>query len=233
VNGLAASGLLCKCYGLLLSGWPADPELGRGAIIFLTLFSYEKSIRSREKVGAVPFTSKCLENECICQEVDDGSTDDNGDLKLDQDLENACVELVRLSFIGEAFCIKMKWQAEHLLQQLPETATAEERATAIVKGGINMTSIFYNIGPSCLSKWRRIFASSSRKENWKDGVEIAESFFSPSIVAIGIKWFWLKWYDIFLKLGEDFFHKILISLDIDSLIMLWKEADHMKKKKTK
>jgi hypothetical protein len=62
-------------------------------------------------------------------------------------------------------------------------------------------------------------------------VEIAVSFFSPSIVAIGIKWFLLKWHDIFLKLGEDSFHKLLISLNIDSFITLQKEADHVKKSK--
>ncbi len=50
-NGVAASGLSLKCYGLLLSGRPAGPELGRVAIppIFLTAFSYEKNIQSWEK----------------------------------------------------------------------------------------------------------------------------------------------------------------------------------------
>jgi hypothetical protein len=68
--------------------------------IFLTAFSYEKNIRSWEKVGAVPFTKECLRNECVCREVDDGSIDDNGDLKLEQDLEGNCVQLDRLGYMG-------------------------------------------------------------------------------------------------------------------------------------
>ncbi len=104
-----------------------------------------------EKVGAVPFTKECLRNECVRWEVDDGSIDDNGDLKLEQDLEGNCVQLDRLGYMGDALRLKIKWQADHLLQQPSKTTTAEERVKAIVKGGINMSSIFYNIGPSCLS----------------------------------------------------------------------------------
>jgi hypothetical protein len=58
--------------------------------IFLASFSYEKNIQSWEKVGAVPFTLACLENKCVRREVDD-SSDDNGDLKLEQDLEDNCI----------------------------------------------------------------------------------------------------------------------------------------------
>jgi hypothetical protein len=64
--------------------------------------------------------------------------------------------------MGDAIRIKRKRQADHLLQWLPETATAEERVKAIVKGGINMTSIFYNIGPSCLSTDEMFQALSTR-----------------------------------------------------------------------
>ncbi len=64
--------------------------------IFLTAFSYEKNIQRWEKVGAVPLTMTCLENECVFREVD-YSNDDHGDLKLEQ------------------LQIKMKWQADHLL----------------------------------------------------------------------------------------------------------------------
>ncbi len=119
--------------------------------IFLTAFSYEKNIQSWGKVGAVPFTRECLRNECERREVDDGCIDNNGDLKLEQDLEGNCMQLDRLGYMGDALRLKIKRQADHLLQWLPETATAEERVKAIVKGGINMSSIFYNIGPSCLS----------------------------------------------------------------------------------
>jgi hypothetical protein len=65
--------LSCKSYGLLLSGWVAVPEKGLQAIppIFATAFSYERNIRSWEKVGAVPFTMNCLHNEAVHVEVND------------------------------------------------------------------------------------------------------------------------------------------------------------------
>jgi len=62
-----------KSYGLLLSGHVADPEKGLQAIppIFATALGYERNIRSWEKVGAVPFTMNCLNNEAVCVEVND------------------------------------------------------------------------------------------------------------------------------------------------------------------
>jgi hypothetical protein len=70
-----------------------------------------------------------------------------------QEVYEAIDDLDKLDYKGNALWIKMKWQADHLLQWLPETTTTEGRLKAIVKvkGGINMTSIFYNIGPWCLS----------------------------------------------------------------------------------
>jgi hypothetical protein len=66
-----------KSYGLLLSGHVADTERGLQAIppIFSTAFSYERNIRSWEKVGAVPFTMNCLNDESVCIEIDDAQDD--------------------------------------------------------------------------------------------------------------------------------------------------------------
>jgi hypothetical protein len=76
-DGITAStapvALSRKSYGLLLSGRVADPEKGLQAIppIFATAFSYERNLRSWEKVGAVPFTMNCLNNEAFRVEVND------------------------------------------------------------------------------------------------------------------------------------------------------------------
>jgi len=142
-----------KSYGILLSGRAADPEKGHIAIppIFDSAFSYEKNIQSWEKVGAVPFTMRCLENRCVRREAEDESND-NPDLKLEQDLENTCKELEGQGYMGDAFRIKLKRVSENILEQrLPESATTEERVKAIVKGGVSLSSVFYTIGPSCLS----------------------------------------------------------------------------------
>jgi len=54
-----------------LSGHVADLEKGLQAIplFFSTAFSYERNIRSWEKVGAVPFTTNRLKNDLVHAEV--------------------------------------------------------------------------------------------------------------------------------------------------------------------
>jgi hypothetical protein len=52
-------------------------EKGLQAIppIFSTAFSYERNIRSWEKVGAISFTMNCLNNESVSVEIDDAQND--------------------------------------------------------------------------------------------------------------------------------------------------------------
>ena len=61
----------CSCLVVLLTqrGLQAIPP------IFSTAFSYERNIRSWEKVGAVPFTMNCLNDESVCIEIDDAQDD--------------------------------------------------------------------------------------------------------------------------------------------------------------
>jgi len=65
-----------KHYGILLSGRAADAELGVEAIppIYNTAFNRERNLLSWSKVGAVPFTIQCLQDESVRVEVDETST---------------------------------------------------------------------------------------------------------------------------------------------------------------
>jgi hypothetical protein len=45
---------------------------------------------------------RCLKNQCVRREAEDESND-NPDLKLEQDLENTCKELEPQGYMGDAF----------------------------------------------------------------------------------------------------------------------------------
>jgi hypothetical protein len=70
-------------------------------------------------VGAAPFTIKCFKNNCVCREViEDGDSthNDNDDhLKLEKGLKEKCKQLDHMGYMGDAFQIKLKWQAETVL----------------------------------------------------------------------------------------------------------------------
>jgi hypothetical protein len=72
-------------------------------------------------------------------------------LEVEQQKKLACAHLNELGFNGDGFMIKARRRAANLVQRLSEQTTEEERVNALAKSSISPSSIFFVVGPKCLS----------------------------------------------------------------------------------
>jgi hypothetical protein len=72
-------------------------------------------------------------------------------LEVQQKNKLACAHLNELGFNGDGFLIKARRRAANLMQRLSEQTTEEERVIALAKSGVSLSSIFFVMGPKCLS----------------------------------------------------------------------------------
>lgn len=162
-------------YGLLLSGRPADEENGVAAIppIYQHCFSKEKNLRSWAACGAVPCTRQALNHRSVRHEViSPENTEDESNYtavlvdyrndsfdwasKTMKELEAlnhaSCQWLSEKGYNGKALKAKANVRPNSLQNtRIAQASTMEERVKAIVASGISLSSLFYTIGPSCLS----------------------------------------------------------------------------------
>ena len=95
---------------------------------------------------------QCLHDESVRVEVDETSTPETEPLMyLEEDHEAACQALDRLGYNGDSLRVALRRRSENLLRRLPPEATREEKVKAVVQAGINLSSLFYQVGPTCLS----------------------------------------------------------------------------------
>ena len=91
-------------------------------------------------------------DESVRVEVDETLTSETEPLiYLEEDLEAACQALDRLGYNGGSLWVSPRHHSENLLQRLPPEATREQKVKAVVQAGINLSSLFYQVGPTCLS----------------------------------------------------------------------------------
>ncbi|MGH7955006.1 MAG: hypothetical protein ACREOZ_03510 [Gloeomargaritales cyanobacterium] len=160
-------------YGEILNGRPADAGKEQVESAFAVAFSREKNLRAWRICGAVPCTrapllhrsvrrewgefrdaSVSIENGVSVELVESAKDVDWTTISLDklQKLnEAACDALTGKGFKGSALRVKLRSKPTTLISRLPADATPEQRVEAIVQNGINLSSLFYTVGPGCLS----------------------------------------------------------------------------------
>jgi hypothetical protein len=56
-----------------------------------------------------------------------------------------------MGYNADSFVVKARRKAHNLVQRLSKQTSEEERVIALAKSGISLSSIFFVVGPSCLS----------------------------------------------------------------------------------
>ena len=63
----------------------------------------------------------------------------------------ACARLNEIGYNGGELLAKVNRRPKSLASRLPRDAPLEQRVKEIVHGGISLSSLFYTVGPQCLS----------------------------------------------------------------------------------
>jgi hypothetical protein len=176
---LAAPTLNRSHYGVLLGGREANEDESVAPIppIFHLYFSKEKNLRSWEACGAVPLMRAPLNHSSVHHELEqtveteqfDDSNDSDTEVLIEYragDYDWASKTLQDLVMLNHASC---KWLDEHGFNgkalkingnvqprtltntRVPKDEPLEVRIKAMVASSISLSSLFYTIGPSCLS----------------------------------------------------------------------------------
>ncbi len=135
----------------MLSGGVAGEGKSYIPPIFLTAFNYENNIHSWQVVGAVPLTSNCLKHRLVRHEVDLTTPDDCPIITVEKELEATVNQLNELGYNGKAILVKLKQRPTSLNNCLPVDTPHEDRIKALASGGMSHQSMFFTIGPTCLS----------------------------------------------------------------------------------
>jgi hypothetical protein len=177
-----------KIYGAILGGMEADEENGIRAIpnIFAASFNKDANLRSWRLCGAVPLTRSALQHRSVRQEIateENTSEDDNGHVVVFEEYcafdwanftldemeslnKAACARLSESGYNGSELLAKVNRRPKSLASRLPRNAPLEERVKEIVRGGISLSSLFYTVGPQCLSS-DEIFLAFEYRERLK------------------------------------------------------------------
>jgi hypothetical protein len=155
-------------YVLILSGRAADTEQYLSYLhpAFHNAFCKSNNISCWVKVGDVPCTRAALKNKNVQQEVGRGDTCVSIEgfdpfnkfafraesmLEVEDLNKRACAHLNHLGYNGDGFLIKARRQAHNLIQRVSSITTEEAGVTALSRLGIILSSIFFVVGPKCLS----------------------------------------------------------------------------------
>jgi hypothetical protein len=157
-----------KHYGLILSGGDANPELGQSALApaFQNAFSTTKNLRSWKVCGAVPLKREALRHRSVRREVARDATvvqQENFDplssfdyqhesmLQVEAQNHKACLHLTHLGFNGDALKRTARRRVDNLSARVSTMSSDEERIIALATSGLNLSSMCFTVGPSCLS----------------------------------------------------------------------------------
>jgi hypothetical protein len=155
-------------YGLILSGRDANPELGQSALApaFHNAFSQTKNLRSWKFFWAVSLTREALRHRSVRHEVaryatvvqhehfDPLSSFDyqhESMLQFKAQNQKACLHLTRLGFNGDVLKRTTSRRVDNLSARVSTMSSEEQRIIALATSGFNLSSIFFTVGPSCLS----------------------------------------------------------------------------------
>ena len=135
--------------------------------------------------GAVPLTRSVLQHSSVRQEiqeiehkdasgpevvVENSAPDfDWASYSLDElEAHNkaSCNWLIEQGYNGGELQSKVNRRPKSLQSRLPSDASLEERIKAIVSGGVSLSSLFYTVGPTCLST-DEIFMAFEYRERLK------------------------------------------------------------------
>jgi hypothetical protein len=72
-------------------------------------------------------------------------------LDVEQQNEIFCTHLNSMGYNADSFVVKAHRKAHNLVQRLSNQTSEEERAIALAKSDISLSTIFFVVGPSCLS----------------------------------------------------------------------------------
>jgi hypothetical protein len=155
-------------YGLILSGRDANQAKGLSTLrpAFHNPFFQTKNLASWAKVGAVPMTRQAMRHVSVRPEVmrEDNSIlvedfdpfwifDCKSATVLDVEQQNKIVfpHLNSMGYNADSFVVKARRKAHNLVHWLWKQTSEVERVIALAKSGIILSSIFFVVGPSCLS----------------------------------------------------------------------------------
>jgi hypothetical protein len=72
-------------------------------------------------------------------------------LDVEQQKKIVCAHLNSMGYNANSFVVKAHSKAHNLVQLFSKQKSEEERVIVMAKSGINLSSIFFVVGPSCLS----------------------------------------------------------------------------------
>jgi hypothetical protein len=177
-------------YGLIISGRAADMERDLSYLrpAFHNAFCKSKNLACWVKVGAGPCTHETLKNKNVRREVGRGDTcvpiegfdpfkkfayRAESMLEVEYQHKRACAHLNHLGYNVDGFLIKARRQAHNLIQHLSSITTEEALVTALARSGISLSSIFFAVGPKCLSTDEIFKAMKYKKtlEAWEQRIK--------------------------------------------------------------
>jgi hypothetical protein len=85
-------------------------------------------------------------------------------LDVEQQNKIVCAHLNSMGYNADSFMVKARRKAHNLVQRLSKQTSEEERVTALAKSGISLSSIFFVVGPSCLSTDKNFKAIEYKKK---------------------------------------------------------------------
>jgi hypothetical protein len=177
-------------YGKILGGAPADEANGMREVppIFAICFSINKNKSSWLKCGAVPLTRTPLDHRSVRQEIMASLIEEEHIVGEDQVLleyrmggfdwtshtletleklnHESCNWLQRKGYVGSSLKVKINRVQKNVRERISKDSTPEEKVRAMVEGGITLNSLFYTVGPQCLSS-DKIFIAFEFRERLK------------------------------------------------------------------
>jgi hypothetical protein len=168
-------------YGLLLSGRDANPDLGQSSLApaFQNAFSQTKNLQSWKVYRTVPITREALRHHIVRHEVERdanvvqqehfdplSSFDYQHESMFQVEAQNhkACLHLTRLCFNRDALTRTARRRVDNLSARVSTMSSEEERIIALATSGLNLSLMFFSVGPSCLSTdsiSRKLYISGS------------------------------------------------------------------------
>jgi hypothetical protein len=155
-------------YYIILSGREADWTRGISALAaaFHNVFSNTKNLRTWGLCGALPLMRAALKHRSVHGEVARNATivlDECFDtvayfsyqnaamLEVEVHNHKACVMLTQLGFKGDAFKRCARRRVDNISARVSTMSSKEEQFIALAKSGFNLSSMFFTVGPRCLS----------------------------------------------------------------------------------
>jgi hypothetical protein len=197
-------------YGLILSGRDANQAKCLSTLrpAFHNAFCQTKNLAAWANAGAVPMIQQAMRHVSVRSEVLHEDTciivEDfypfcifyyKSATMLDVKQKNkiVCAHLNSMGYNADSFVVKARRKAHDLVPRVSKQTSEEEHVIALSKSGISLSSIFFVVGPSCLSTDKKIKAIEYKKklELWetackeREKIKIEEKLHEKGIQAMG------------------------------------------------